>query len=162
MWNKIKRYILPFSIAIAIPVAVGTISALLTKNNMNIYDKINTPPLSPPSLVFPIVWAILYALMGISSALIFINRQNKSEAYESALYYYGLSLFANFLWSIIFFNFGAFLLALICLSALLYFVIKTIIIYKKIYAPAAYLQIPYVVWVAFAWYLNFGIFLLNM
>ncbi len=162
MWKKIKPYILPFAIGIAIPLAVGLLSTLLTKDNMAIYGKINTPPLSPPALLFPIVWTILYVLMGVSSALVFINREKYLSEAKRGFYYYALSLAANFLWSIIFFNFGAFLLALVCLLALLYFIIKTIIAYKQVSPIAAYLQIPYAAWVTFAGYLNLGIFLLNM
>lgn len=162
MWKRIKPYILPFAIAIAIPLAVGLLSAFLTKDNMNIYEKITTPPLSPPALVFPIVWTILYVLMGISSGLVYINREKAPQIAGKAFYYYSLSLVANFLWSIIFFNLGAFLFAFVCLVALLYFIIRTIICYNTISPVAAYLQIPYAVWVAFAGYLNLAIFLLNM
>ena len=161
MWKKTKPYILPFAVAIAIPLAVGLLSAFLTRDNMDIYDKINTPPLSPPSLLFPIVWTILYILMGVSSGMIYVKRDYAPEIAKTAFYYYGLSLVANFLWSIIFFNFGAFLFALVCLVALLYFIIRTIICYKPISPIAAYFQIPYAIWVGFAGYLNLGIFLLN-
>ena len=162
MWKKIKPYILPFSVSIALPLAVGILSALLTKDNMDIYDEITTPPLSPPTLLFPIVWTILYILMGISSGLIYIHRDKNTVKAKQGLYYYGLSLVANFLWSVIFFNLGAFLFALICLVVLLYTVIRTIIYYKSISSIAAYLQIPYAAWVAFAGYLNTAIFILNM
>ena len=162
MWKKIKPYILPFAISIAIPLGVGLFSALLTKDNMNIYGEINTPPLSPPSWLFPIAWTILYILMGVSSALIYINKEKNPPEAKRGLYYYALSLVANFLWSIIFFNLGAFLFALICLGILLYLIIKTVISYYNVSKIAAYLQIPYVLWVAFAGYLNAAIFILNM
>ena len=162
MWQKIKPYILPFTVSIAIPVAVGLFSALLTKNNMNIYEKINTPPLSPPSWLFPIVWTILYVLMGVSAALVYINQEKNPPEAKRGLYYYALSLVANFLWCIIFFNLGAFLFALICLAVLLYLIIKTIISYHKVSKIAAYLQIPYAIWVAFAGYLNAAIFIINL
>ena len=162
MWKKIKPFILPFAVGIAIPLAVGLLSGFLTKDNMDIYNKINTPPLAPPALLFPIVWTVLYVLMGISSTLVFVNREKNPSEAKSGLYYYALSLVANFLWSIIFFNFGAFLLALVCLVVLLYFIVRTIIAYKEVTKAAAYLQIPYAVWVAFAGYLNTAIFLLNM
>ena len=162
MWKKIKPYILPFAVAIAIPLAVGLLAAFLTKDNMDIYGKISNPPLSPPAVVFPIVWTILYVLMGVSSGMVFIKREESPEVAKQAFYYYALSLVANFLWSIIFFNLGAFLFALVCLIALLYFIIRTIVAYKGISPIAAYLQIPYALWVTFAGYLNCGIFLLNM
>jgi tryptophan-rich sensory protein len=162
MWQKIKPYVIPFAVSISIPVAVGLFAALLTKNNMNIYEKISTPPLSPPGWLFPIVWTLLYVLMGVSSALIYINKEKNPPEAKQGLYYYALSLAANFLWSIICFNLGAFLFALICLGVLLYLIIKTIISYRRITPTAAYLQIPYAVWVTFAGYLNVGIFILNM
>lgn len=162
MWTKIKPYILPYSVSIAIPLSVGLLSALATKDNMNIYEKINTPPLSPPALLFPIVWTLLYILMGISCALAYVDRDNAPYEAKKGLYYYALSLVANFLWSILFFNLGAFLLSLVCLTALLYFIVRYTIAYKKVKPAAAYLQIPYAIWVIFAGYLNTAIFILNM
>ena len=160
-WNKIKPYILPYAIAIAIPLTVGIISAALTRENMDIYDKLQTPPLSPPSILFPIVWTVLYVLMGISSAMIFIDRIKDSNAAKSGLIIYALSLILNFSWSLIFFNLEAALLALVVLIALLVTIIRTIILYKRVNPIASYLQIPYAVWVLFAGYLNAGIWLLN-
>ena len=160
-FRKIKPYILPYSICIAIPLTVGIISAALTKDNMSVYDTLTTPPLSPPALVFPIVWSILYILMGISSALIYTNRERCPDSAKRGLGYYGISLVLNFIWSIIFFNLQAALLALGVLILLLYCIIKTVLEYRKVFPTAAYLQIPYVIWVAFAGYLNAGIWLLN-
>ena len=168
MWNKIlnfwkiiKPYILPYSVAIAIPLTVGIISAALTKDSMNIYGELNTPPLSPPSIIFPIVWTILYILMGVSSAIIYINREKNPESAKKGLIWYGASLALNFSWSIIFFNLQAAFFALLVLIALLYTIIRTILEYRKVKPVAAYLQIPYALWVAFAGYLNAGIWLLN-
>ncbi len=157
MKNKIKFY----ALAILLPLAVGGISAFLTKNNMDIYDSIKTPPLSPPSVVFPIVWSVLYLLMGVSSALVFYSSEATNKEKSSALTVYLLSLAANFLWSIVFFNFRAFFTAFAVLAALLVLVVVTVLKYKKINLAAAYLQVPYLIWVAFAGYLNFGIWLLN-
>lgn len=161
MWTKIKPYILPYSVAIAIPLTVGILSAALTKDGMNIYGVLNTPPLSPPAIIFPIVWTILYTLMGISSGLIYTNRDNNPEDTKRGLIYYGASLMLNFAWSIIFFNLQAAFLALICLIALFCLILYTIFYYYKVNRTAAYLQIPYAIWVAFAGYLNAGIWLLN-
>lgn len=158
MWKKIKPYV----ISIGIALAVGGLSALLTMGNMDIYDELKTPPLSPPSILFPIVWTILYVLMGIGAAIVYVNRdQNLNEA-ECGLRAYGISLVFNFLWSIVFFNFKWFGFAFFWLLGLLFFIIKTIVCYYKVNKTAAYLQIPYAVWVAFAGYLNFGIWMLNM
>lgn len=160
-WHKIKPYILPYSVAIAIPLTVGIASAALTRGNMDIYQKLNTPPLSPPGFLFPIVWTILYILMGVSSAMVYIDKEKNPKAAKQGLIYYVISLVLNFSWSIVFFNLQAALAALVILIVMLYFIIRTIIEYYKVKPSAAYLQIPYALWVAFAGYLNVGIWLMN-
>lgn len=157
MKEKVKSYV--YSLIIAL--GVGGLSALFTSGNMDIYKDIIKPPLSPPSIVFPIVWTILFTLMGISAAMIFNTESATKRSQNSALLTYGISLIFNFFWSIIFFNMEMYLFAFIWLLALLYFIIKTIIKYYKIDKTAAYLQIPYLVWVTFAGYLNFAIWYLN-
>ncbi len=161
MWKSIKPYIKHYIIAIAIPIGVGLLSAFLTKGNMSLYKEINTPPLAPPGVLFPIVWTVLYALMGVSSAIIYIQREENPQLARQALTFYAMSLVVNFAWSIIFFNIRAFFLAFIWLLFLLYLIIRTIISYRKISPVAAYLQIPYAVWVTFAGYLNIAIYFLN-
>ena len=152
--KKSKAYI----ISVAAALAVGVLSALFTMGNMDVYQKINKPPLSPPSFLFPVIWAILYILMGISVAMVYLsNRPGKS----SALLTYGISLAVNFFWSIIFFNMEAYTFAFIWLVFLLMLIIYTIKQYRSISPAAAYLQIPYLLWVAFAGYLNFVIAILN-
>ena len=157
MFSKIKPYI----VSVFIALGVGGLSALLTMGNMDIYKEITTPPLSPPSILFPIVWTVLYILMGISAAMIFKDNMASVKKKKIALSPYASSLIVNFAWSIIFFNFKAFLIAFLWLLLLLYLIIKTIVLYRKINKAAAYLQIPYAIWVAFAGYLNAGIFILN-
>lgn len=157
MLSKIK----PYAISILIALSVGGLSAFITRNNMDLYDEIITPPLAPPAILFPIVWTILYVLMGISAAMIYKENSAPFNERSSAIAIYASSLVVNFAWSIIFFNFKAFLFAFIWLLFLLFLIVKTIIAYKKIKPIAAYLQIPYAVWVAFAGYLNFAIWLLN-
>lgn len=161
LWNKIKPYILPYSIAIAIPMTVGIISAALTKESMDVYGELKSPPLSPPAIVFPIVWSVLFILMGVSSAMIYIDREKNPESTKKAIVLYAISLVLNFSWSIIFFNLQAAFFALIVITALAYTVIRTILEYRKIKPLAAYLQIPYALWIIFAAYLNGGIWLLN-
>lgn len=157
MWKKIK----PFIISIAIALSVGIVSALLTRENMSIYSEIKVPPLAPPTILFPIVWTVLYVLMGVSSAIVYNKRYEMPEAVKNALNVYKISLFFNFSWSIIFFNAREFVAALVCIIFLLISIIKTITAYRKISTLAAYLQIPYLVWVAFATYLNAAIVVLN-
>ena len=90
--NKVKKYILPYSVGIALPLVVGAISAFLTIESMDIYSIIKTPPLSPPPFIFPIIWTVLFILMGISSTTVFLNRERNSEAARQGLCAYFTSL----------------------------------------------------------------------
>lgn len=155
--SNVKLYI----IALLIPLGVGLLSSLFTMGNMNIYDNIVKPPLAPPGVLFPIVWTILYTLMGISSAMVYKKRDILEQA-NNGLYLYAISLTFNFFWSIFFFNLQWFLFSFIWLIALLALIIGTIINYYKVCPLCGYLQIPYAIWVAFAGYLNIAIYLLNM
>lgn len=157
MWKKIKPYIISVTIALA----VGGLAAFLTRGDMDIYKEIVLPPLAPPSILFPIVWSILYVIMGIGAAMVYLERDKNENAVRDALSVYGINLILNFMWSIIFFKFRMFLLAFIWLLALLGVIIKMILDFKKIKPISGYLQIPYAVWVAFAGYLNFAIWWLN-
>ncbi len=157
MWKKVKPYV----ISILIALAVGGLAAFLTRNSMDIYKEIELPPLAPPSILFPIVWSVLYVLMGISAAMVYGRKKSEPILVKDALSIYGINLVVNFMWSIIFFNFRRFLFAFIWLLFLLFIIIRMIIDFRKIRPAAGYLQIPYAVWVAFAGYLNFGIWWLN-
>lgn len=157
MKKNTKKYI----ISIATALAVGGASALITMNNMDLYSQINTPPLSPPSVLFPIVWTVLYILMGISAARICIYGKDTTQKTANALSVYGANLAVNFTWSIIFFNFRAFLFSFIWLIFLWLIIIRMILDFNKIDKTASYLQIPYFLWVTFAGYLNIAIYFLN-
>lgn len=145
-------------ISILIPLAVGQISALLTQTPTNTYDMLSKSSLSPPGVIFPIVWTILYILMGISCYLIITSG---SEDTKNALIWYSLQLTLNFFWSLIFFNLQFYLFAFIWLLLLIAVIIVMIIKFYKINPLAAYLQIPYLLWCIFAAYLNLSIYLLN-
>lgn len=146
------------TIAILTPIAVGTLSALFSGNTAANYSVLNKPALSPPGILFPIVWTILYILMGISSYIIY---ESNDPNRESALRTYALQLFFNFFWSIIFFRFNLFFTAFVWLLALIFLIIKMIRQFYRIKPIAAYLQIPYLLWCIFAAYLNFMVFRLN-
>lgn len=161
MKEETKNAIKTYAVAIAIPLATGVLSAFVTRGSMQIYKTLKAPPLSPPPFLFPIVWMALFTLMGISSALVWLNRHKNPKAARSGFLVYGISLVLNFLWSIIFFNMRQFLIAFVILLLLLYFILQTIKEYKKVSPAAAYLQIPYALWVAFAGYLNIAIWFLN-
>ena len=157
MWKKIKPYVISALIALA----VGGLAAFLTRNSMDIYKEIALPPLAPPSILFPIVWTVLYILMGISSAMVYLRKDSAPGAVQNALSVYAINLVVNFMWSIIFFNFRALLLAFIWLLFLFAIILRMIFSFKSIKPLAGYLQIPYAIWVAFAGYLNFAIWWLN-
>lgn len=145
---------------IAIPLLVGGLSAFLTRDSMRVFMELNRPPLSPPGWLFPIVWTILYILMGVSSYLI-IQSGAEEEAVNSALSVYVYQLIVNFLWSTFFFNFGWYLFSFIWLVFLWVLVLIMIVRFYNISRLAGILQIPYLIWVTFAGYLNLGIWLLN-
>lgn len=147
---KIKKLI----ISILIPLLLGIIVSLFI--NTDIYDVIIKPEISPPKIVFPIVWTALYILMGISNYI--INKDNKKEV-PNLIYY--ISLAINLIWPIIFFNTQEYLISLLIIIILIIFVALTIIEYFKISKIAGYLQIPYILWLLFALYLNYQVLILN-
>lgn len=149
-----------FLISIAIPLVTGGFSALITRGNMDLYPQINQPPSAPPAWVFPVVWTILYTLMGISLYLVWNSNSGKDEK-QRAVIFFGAQLFLNFIWSPIFFGLQQFLLAFIVLILMWIFTLGMIISFYKISKPAGLLQIPYLLWLTFAGYLNFAIYLLN-
>jgi tryptophan-rich sensory protein len=153
----------PYIISILISVSVGLLSAFFTRNGMDIYKEVSTPPLSPPGFLFPIVWTILFILMGVSSAIIYTDKTPVSQESnkERSLFIYAISRVVNFLWSIIFFNLRLFGFSFIWLRLLWLLIFLTIREYLKTNKAAAYLQIPYLIWVTFAGYLNFAIWILN-
>lgn len=156
--HNLKTYI----IAIIISMGIGLLSAFVTRNNMDIYDKIVVPPLAPPMILFPIVWTILYFLMGFSSGCIATYNDEQKEEVFDALFTYAIQLFLNFFWSVIFFNMEAYLFAFVWIIVLWFAILIMIRKFYKINPVAAYLQIPYLIWVTFAAYLNFAIYWLNM
>ena len=140
--------------------AVGGLSGWLTRDGARLYgQEILRPPLSPPGIVFPIVWAVLFALMGIGAARIYLSRA--SGARSRALQFFLLQLAFNFFWSILFFILQAFGLALLWLLALWGLIVWMIRAFWSVDRPAALLQLPYLLWVSFAAYLNLGVWLLN-
>jgi len=150
-----------FAVSIAIALAVGVFAALLTRDSMDIYSQLNTPPLAPPSWLFPVVWTVLYILMGISAALVWQRRKEDLAAASAGLSAYVVSLAVNFVWSILFFRCRWLLVSFFWLLALLALILRTIAAYRKVSPLAARLQIPYALWVTFAGYLNFAIWYLN-
>ena len=152
-----KKFI-PYIFSVTLALGIGVLSAFLTKDSMPIYSAINRPPFSPPSWIFPVVWTVLFVLMGIAAAFVWCSNGKKID---SSLIFYGFQLVFNFCWSIIFFNFRAFLPALIWLTVLLVLIGITGIKFYRINKTAGLLFLPYFLWVTFAGYLNFMIWRLN-
>ncbi len=140
--------------------AVGALAGFLTREATKRYNTaIIKPTLSPPPIVFPIVWAILYALMGVSAARIFDAEPSADRTRARRLFW--LQLLFNFFWSIIFFNLQAFGFAFAWLAALWVLIVLMILAFYRVDPLSALLQIPYLLWVTFAGYLNLGVWMLN-
>lgn len=149
----------PLLIAVLIPVVlIGGGTALATMGAMSEYGQLNRPPLSPPGWLFPVVWTLLFILMGIASYLVW---NSGSRERVTPLTVYGVQLAVNFLWSIVFFNMKSFWLAFAVLLVLWVLILITIALFAKVNKAAAWLLVPYLLWVTFAAYLNIGVAVLN-
>ena len=140
-------------IIIIITFVVGSFFNFFTMNNMDTFKELEKP-INVPGILFPIVWSILYLLMSISLYIVIDKNRN-------SLIIYSIQLIINSLWTLIFFGFGAYLLAFIWIILLLIAIVIMIAKFYNIDKKAAYLNIPYLLWVLFAAYLNLGIYLLN-
>ena len=160
-----KVYVLKLIIAIIIPLAVGMLSSFITKDAMMSFNTMRKPPLSPPGILFPIVWSILYVLMGISSYIIFVSDEKNVGSNlilkNKCLLLYVAQLIFNFFWSIIFFKFKLYYVAFAWLIVLWILVFLLIGESKKINKVSSYLLMPYLAWMTFAAYLNIGVAILN-
>lgn len=145
-------------LCLVIPQAVGGLAGWLTRDAAVLFESLQKPPFAPPPLAFPIAWVILYALMGISSYLIL---QGEGPKVKPALAVYGAQLAVNFLWPLVFFLDQAYLLAFFILVLLYGLVLWMIRAFRPIRPAAANLQLPYVLWLTYAAYLNLGVYLLN-
>jgi len=148
-------------IALAVPLLTGGLSAFFTRDSMMNFALLNKPPLSPPGWLFPVVWTLLYTLMGLASYLVFTSDTASDTQIRQALTSYGLQLFFNFFWSILFFNLKSYYFSFIWLCILLFFILLTAWQFYKINKWAGILMVPYILWVTFAGYLNLAIALLN-
>lgn len=151
------RTLLP---ALALPLATGGLSALLTKNGMAAFEAVRKPPLTPPQWVFPVVWTGLYALMGLASYRVYESDASDPRK-ERAFRLYGLQLAMNFAWSIIFFTMRAYLAAFIWLLVMLAVIIAAQVRFRYIDGRAGKYMIPYIIWTVAAAYLNLGVYILN-
>lgn len=153
-----KKSILTYILFVVLCLGVGGLATLLTNNQMEAFDALKQPRLSPPSAVFPIVWSILYTLMGISAAAVYLKKPIGVKREHVAFF---IQLVLNFLWTILFFGFGLFLIAFFELLALIAAVLIMTVQFAKKERWAGAVQVPYLLWLCFAAYLNLSIYLLN-
>lgn len=145
---------------IALTEEVGALSGWLSRGGAQLYRlRLVKPPLSPPGAVFPVVWTVLFALMGVGAAR--VSAAPASAARTRSLRLFWAQLAFNFFWSILFFNLQRFGLALIWLAVLWTLILRMILAYREVDRAAAWLQLPYLLWVTFAAYLNLGVWVLN-
>lgn len=153
-WNKATL------LAVVLTELVGALAGLLTRRGTELYNvAVQKPSFSPPPIVFPLVWSVLYALMGVSVARIW--RSERSLARRQSLRLYGVQLGFNFFWSLIFFNLQAYGFALLWLAALWALVAAMLRAFSRVDRAAAWLQVPYLLWVSFAAVLNAAVWRLN-
>ena len=155
MWTKIRPYV-GFS---ALALLVGGLSSVITQGEMEAFSTLRQPPLSPPGWVFPVAWTILYLLMGVGMAIVW--RNSDGERRRRAVTIWSVQLAANFLWPLLFFLWQLRLLSLVWLVVLLILVANMTSEFEKTSVTAARLQIPYLLWLLFAAYLNLGVWILN-
>ena len=155
-----KRIVL-LILCILVPLALGGISSVLTKDQMKIYHFLNKPPLSPPTWVFPIAWTILYLLMGLAWFRVLTSEADQKTK-DTALLFFGLQLALNFFWSLVFFNASAYLVAFIMLMAMWVLIILCTIWFFRIDRKAGWLMVPYIAWTTFAAYLNLAVYILSI
>lgn len=153
--SKIKVY----AVFLLITGAIGGLSALLTNMGMESYKAAQKPPFTPPDIVFPIVWTVLFVLMAISAARVWLTDNSRLRNHGILVYF--IQLFFNFFWSVLFFNFQAYGLSFLWIIGLWLLILLMIVKFYRADKIAGLLQIPYLLWVSFAAYLNFMVYQLN-
>ena len=154
------RKIKPYLLWVLLSEAVGFLAGLITRHGEKWFHEFaNKPPLTPARWVFPVAWTALYALMGIGAARIWKEPESKNRSW--ALNVFAVQLILNFFWSLIFFNARAYGLAAVWIVMLWIAVMVMILRFHRVDTVAAWLQVPYLVWLTFASYLALGVWLLN-
>ena len=157
---KIKKNDLyGYGISVVIAELTGALAALFSGRDTSFFSSLEKPPLSPPGWLFPVVWTVLYALMGIAAYRVYAS---SAENRTGALVLYGAQLFVNFLWPIVFFRFQNIGGAMALLILLFVLALLTAAQFLKADRLSGLLFIPYLLWLTFALYLNIGIYFLNM
>ena len=155
-----KRNWKTYALWVALAEGLGALSGFLTRQGMAFFmENVTKPPLNPPGWLFPVVWGILYALMGIGAARVALT--GVGQARSRGLNLFIIQLVVNFFWSLIFFNARAYGFALLWLGLLWILVLLMILQFRKTDRIAAWIQLPYLAWLTFAAYLNWGVWMLN-
>lgn len=158
--EQIKKNWKTYAFWIVLTEAVGGLSAFLTREGMDYFMAyVQQPPLTPPEWLFPVVWGILYGLLGFGAARVYLEPDGKERFW--ALNLFLIQLVVNFFWSLIFFNARAYGFALLWLVLLWVLVLAMILQFRKVDKLAAWLQLPYLAWLTYAAYLNWGVWQLN-
>ena len=153
-----KHDLWPYVVFIFLSLLTGGLATLVSLDGMKAYAYLPQSPLTPPPVVFSIVWTVLYILMGVSAALVYVAPPRGVK--DQHLFYAG-TLLLNFLWPVLFFALGLRLAALVTLLVMLALAIGTIVRYRPVSPTAAWLQLPYALWLCFAFYLNLTAYQLN-
>lgn len=160
-YRHVKSKFPAFVICLLIPLIIGAIGGFFTMESVKTwYTTLNKPSFNPPNVVFGPVWTTLYILMGISSYLVWLKRKIVS-GYSWAVTIYFVQLILNLMWSFLFFYHHQIGLALVEIIVLLVMIIITAFIFYRINRVAGLLFLPYILWVSFASYLTYSIFILN-
>lgn len=149
------------ALSVAVPLCVGVLSSVISGDMMKEYFFMNKPPLSPPGWLFPIVWTVLYAMMGVAVYLVLTSGADKGLI-NKALAFFGIQLILNFLWSILFFRYSLFLWALVELIIMLAMIAVATVFFFRASVPAGAMMIPYILWTTFAVYLNYAVYKLSI
>ncbi|TWR27782.1 tryptophan-rich sensory protein [Mucilaginibacter achroorhodeus] len=156
-----KFQFIPLLISLIITLAIGFTASFFTRPEIEgWYQTLKKPTFTPPNFVFPIAWTLLYILIAIAAYLVW-KKRDRSVTYKTAAVIYALQLLFNFSWSIVFFEFHQILGGLLVIIALLVIIILNISWFNRFSKPAAYLLIPYFLWVSFATLLNLSIYIFN-
>ena len=153
-----KNNFWPYAAFILLSLLTGGLATLVSVDGMRAFENLQQSPLTPPPVVFSLVWSLLYILMGVSAALLYVAEPRGLK--DQHLLFVG-TLLLNFLWPVLFFALELRLAALVVLLVMIALAIGTLIRYRPVSRPAAWLQLPYTLWLCFAFYLNLTAYQLN-
>lgn len=159
--GDIMKNLKTLALSLLIPLSVGVVSGFLSRDSIRAFDSAAKPPLYPAAWVFPVVWTLLYILMGLASYFALTSCANDRIVNRGLALYY-IQLAFNFFWPVIFFNFSMYLFAFIWLIIMWALIIAAAVFFFRASKKAGWLMAPYIVWVTFAAYLNLGVYIVNL